>query len=256
MGDHRLEKRLPTLRLAQVPNAVGLVVLKLMTRMAKRDAVPDVEPQFGVICERSKVMRPKVAARIISALSASETISTENEGSPLSIFRSTPIIRSALASSMAVRIVRFAARSSLPRYCRNLRNGLGGVLGAHTTLVSSARFRELFFGFVGVVPSLECRNSSLRRHPFLDASARPASGRQPVMSARIAIEARVRMPTLARPAPFFTIIHASLELLKGQSGLCRNHLHRACLGLCHAQDSIPILASDTTQNATAIRRMI
>ena len=102
--DHTFNPSGSSLRRGPEREAVG--VDGFMTAVAKRDSIPHVKPQVGVIGEAADVVGVKVAATVIATVSAGEPVTKVNVVAPALQFwgGAQPASLSALAVDVARRV--------------------------------------------------------------------------------------------------------------------------------------------------------
>lgn len=81
----------PPLSLAKVADAARLEVLKLVTRVAERQAVRHAQSQLGMTSVALDMMSSKIAALRGSARLAGEVVASEHRQPPVAVFGATAV---------------------------------------------------------------------------------------------------------------------------------------------------------------------
>lgn len=105
-------------------------VLFPVTRLAKRDAIRHLEPQFGEISKALDVVSVEIAPASVAALLAGEGIAQEHVVAPSLIVAAEPLIASLGQLAVLEAVAGFAPRRALACSLADLLARLQGVLDA------------------------------------------------------------------------------------------------------------------------------
>lgn len=202
-----------------------LAVSRLVTLLAKCDAVRGVEAEFGELCERLDVVGVQVAAARIATFLAGEVITAEHIETP-SLVREgesqTPTLR---RFAVFVSRTSCAAWGAFPGNDANLAPRFDSVLDALALgWLSVFGNRHHALCFVGVTLSLESGYATTQGSVgIVSSTARLADGRQTVTAAIVSMESVALDPLAAGVTPLVTLLDALLVFLHGYADTLRRY---------------------------------
>lgn len=194
---------LAPLQFADIPYAARLVMLNLMTGMAKGPTIADLVSKFRMTRKVLYVVRPQVSAAIISTSLTGKVVSGENCSSPIAVFRRSSIIFGPLRFPVLPSVMRRPARRSITRYCAHLFLRFRRMFNTKAVFITSIGGAYFDFCFCRVVASLKNRPATLRALSNLRSGAQEASRASAVSARAVAGKFGLQPPRLTSRTMLF-----------------------------------------------------
>ncbi len=206
-----------------------LAVLQFVARLAERNAVRDVEPQFGIVGKGLDVMGVEIPAARIAAPLASEVVTAEHVEAPALVLHRKALVTALRQLAILERVTFLTAGRSLSRDNANLAACLDGMGNAKALgwLAFSCK-RHLLLGIVSVAHTLKRGHSAAqRRIGIIGRTAGLADRGKSITATLIDVEAVTFNPAAASVAPLKALLNSLLVFLNGYADSFCSNLHCA-----------------------------
>ena len=207
-----------------------LAVLQFVARLAERNAVRDVESQFGVFGKGLDVMGVEIPAASIAAPLAGKVVTAEHIEAPSLVLHREALVTALRQLTVFVRVAFLTAGRSLTRGGAYLPSCFDGMRNTQALgWLTHPCLRHLLFGFVGVAHPLERGHSATeRRVGIIGSAARFADRGESISTAPVDMKTVTFDPTAASVAPLKALLNSLLVFLYGYADSFCSDLHCAC----------------------------
>lgn len=132
----------------------------IVTRLAKRDAIRHIKPQFGMICKVFDVVRVQVAALFVATTLAGIAVTSKNCRAPICVFGTVPDGAVERFDATFPCVVFVAAHSMNPARGFDSSACLRRTRAGCFSRLPLFLFAQKLFGFFAMAPPLEGRGLS------------------------------------------------------------------------------------------------
>jgi len=204
IGRHLSPKSLSAFGFPHIANAVGFVVLEIVTVLTQSNAICHIKSQFGVVGKRFDVMGAQISTCSIAAFLAGVTVADKDGGAPIGVFDLTPVVPVAFGGTILPCVVILPSGRSYSGDRRD-RQSLLGSSGYALSWIGAPLVRPThrLFSLSSVYSPLKGGDTPLKRR--IRSGRAPADHtycRETVTAMSVNCEKGTVAPLFARVAPF------------------------------------------------------